>query len=75
MKIGSVQRVRLTNPALDFWVDVNVISYQGRWMAVATFCDEPEVGLGSSAREAIGQALAALGDEARDRLMECVRTT
>jgi len=54
--------LRLTDPALDFWVDVRLRSWGDRWLAVADIAGESEVGLGRSAREALGNALTPLGE-------------
>jgi hypothetical protein len=41
-----VRQVRLTHPALSFWIDVRLREFDGRWLAVADLADEPGVGLG-----------------------------
>ena len=56
-----MQQLRLTHPELDFWVDVRVRGIDGRWLAVADLTDEPDIGIGASAEEAVLGALAALG--------------
>jgi hypothetical protein len=56
-----VQRLHLTHPALDFWVDVRLPEWDGRWLVVADLAGEPDVGTGTSAREALEGALLALG--------------
>jgi hypothetical protein len=56
-----VQKVRLTHPELGFWVDVRLRECDGRWLAVADLADEPDIGLGASAAEAVRGALDALG--------------
>ena len=43
----------------DFWVDVRVREFDGRWLAVADLADEPEIGLGWSPRAAVAQALTS----------------
>ncbi len=53
--------LRLTHPDLDFWIDVRVLEFDGRWLAVADLADQPEIGLGLSAREALDGALAVFG--------------
>jgi hypothetical protein len=49
----SVQHVRLTHPALDFWIDVRLREFDGRWLAVADVADAPELGIGKTAAEAL----------------------
>jgi len=55
-----MQTLRLTHPDRDFWVDVRVREFDGRWLAVADLADEPEIGLGSTSREAVMRALRSL---------------
>jgi hypothetical protein len=54
---------------LDFWVDVRLRDFDGRWLAVAEINGEPEIGLGRTAHEAVAAALSPLGREAAARLM------
>ena len=42
-------------------VDIRLRELDGRWIAVADFGDEPEVGIGATAREALAASLATLG--------------
>jgi hypothetical protein len=56
-----VTHLRLTHPDLDFWIDVRVREFDGRWLAVADLADVPEVGTGDTAREAVRGALRVLG--------------
>ena len=56
---GAVRRLRLTHPALDFWIDVSVRQLNGRWLAVADLAGEPDVGLGNTPREALWGALSS----------------
>lgn len=60
---------RLTAPSLDIWVEVRLRGYGERWLAVAEISGDPEVGLGATARQAIGAALSSLGAQARSDLM------
>lgn len=55
---------RLTAAGLDFWVDVRLRSWGGRWLAVAELGGDPEIGLGRTARQALEGALASLGRHA-----------
>jgi hypothetical protein len=59
----------LRAPSLDFWVDVRLRNFDGRWLAVADIADEHEVGLGASAREALAAALSCLGPRAAEALL------
>ncbi len=54
--------LRLTHPDLDFWIDVRLREFDGRWLAVADLADEPDIGVRESAAEALRGALASLGD-------------
>ena len=43
--MADEQQLRLTHPGLDFYVGVKLREYPaGRWLAVADFADEPDVG-------------------------------
>jgi hypothetical protein len=54
---------------LDFAVTVRLARFGDRWLAVAEIADEPEVGLGRTARQALEAALASLGDHAARALL------
>jgi hypothetical protein len=60
---------RLTAPSLDFWVDVRLRSFGERWIAAAEIGGELEIGLASSARQALAASLASLGASARTALL------
>ena len=60
---------RLTAADLDFYVDVALRSFDGRWLAVAELGGDKEVGLGRSAREALAASLSSLGAQAASSLM------
>ena len=60
---------RLASPELGLDVAVRLRHLGGRWLAVADFGDEPEVGLGASARTALTAALSTLGPRAATALM------
>ena len=60
---------RLTADELGLDVDVRLRELDGRWLAVASFDGEPEVGIGASARNALSAALATLGTRAAATLM------
>lgn len=40
---SGVIELRLTHPAIDFWVDVRLLESEGRWLAVADLASTPEV--------------------------------
>ncbi len=54
---------------LDFSVRVRLGRFGDRWLAVAEIADEPEVGLGRTARQALEAALASLGEHAARALL------
>lgn len=60
---------RLQAPSLDFWVDVRLREFSGRWLAVAEISGEREIGLGRSAREALAASLSSLGGRAAAALL------
>jgi hypothetical protein len=60
---------RLSSPELGLEVQVRLREANGRWLAVADFGDEPEVGLGASARTALTAALATVGPRAAAALL------
>jgi hypothetical protein len=55
--------LRLTYPRLDFYVDVRLTPFAGRWLATADLAeDRPDVGSGDTPREAVRNALRVLGE-------------
>ena len=60
---------RLSSAELGLDVEVRLRELDGRWMAVAAFDGEPEVGLGATARNALSAALSTLGPRAAAILM------
>lgn len=60
---------RLGAPQLDFYVDVRLRSFDGRWMAVAEIAGEHEIGLASTARDALAASLSSLGAAAATALL------
>ena len=42
-------------------VDIRLRQLDGRWIAVANFGSEPEVGIGATPRDALAASLATLG--------------
>ena len=65
-----MQHLRLTHPELDFWVDVRLREWDGKWLAVADLADEPDVGTGMEPREALRGVLSALGPRVAADLAE-----
>ena len=56
-------RVRLTHPAPDFYVDVDLLPRDGVWIALADLGgDGAELGVGVTSTEAVRQALDRLGE-------------
>jgi len=60
---------RLASAELGLSVGVRLRQLDGRWLAVADFDGEPEVGIGGSARMALAASLASLGRRASAALM------
>lgn len=60
---------RLTASDLDFYVDVALRNFDGRWLAVADIAGDKEIGLGRSLRAALAASLSDLGPRAASRLM------
>jgi hypothetical protein len=55
---------RLASEELGFDVAIRLRQLDGRWLAVADFGGEPEVGIGATARAALASAFATLGERA-----------
>ena len=54
--------MRLSHPALDFYIDVTVHERDGRFMATADLGeDSRDVGMGDTPQEAVRAALRSLG--------------
>lgn len=60
---------RITSEQLGLDVPIRLRQLDGRWLAVAEFADEPEVGIGANPRTALASALARLGERAAAALM------
>lgn len=65
--------VRLHSPSLDFYVDVTLRNFDGRWLSVADISGDKEIGFGRSAHEALEVSLAPLGHRATTALLACPR--
>lgn len=60
---------RLTSDVLGLDVSIRLRQLDGRWLAVADFGDEHEVGIGPTPRAALVASLASLGTRAAAALM------
>ena len=60
---------RLVSEELGLDLGIRLRQLDGRWLAVADFGGEPEVGIGASPRVALAAALATLGERAAAILM------
>jgi hypothetical protein len=60
---------RLGSRELGVEVAIRLRELDGRWMAVADFGSEPEVGIGPTPRVALAASLATLGERTAAALM------
>lgn len=60
---------RIRAAELNFYVDVGLRNFDGRWLAVADIAGEHDIGLGRSAQEALAASLSSLGTAAATALM------
>jgi hypothetical protein len=60
---------RLNCEELGLDIEIRLRELDGRWLAVADFGGEPEVGIGANPRLALAAALATLGVRAAATLM------
>jgi hypothetical protein len=60
---------RLASDDLGIDVEIRIRELDGRWLAVAEFGGEPEVGIGATPRIALAAALTTLGERAAAVLM------
>jgi hypothetical protein len=60
---------RLASAELGLDLEIRLRQLDGRWLAVADFGGEPEVGIGATPRVALAAALASLGERAAAILM------
>jgi hypothetical protein len=68
-----LRHLRLTHPQLDFWIDVRLREFDGRWLAVADLADTPELGMGMTPSEALQSALNRLGPTLARQLADRAR--
>ena len=60
---------RFTVPELGLDVEIRLRQLDGRWIAVADFGGEPEVGIGANPRDALAASLATLGSRTAAAVM------
>jgi hypothetical protein len=60
---------RIGSSELGIEVDIRLRELDGRWLAVADFGGEPEVGIGASPRAALVASLGTLGQRTAAALM------
>jgi hypothetical protein len=60
---------RIGSSQLGLEVEIRLRQLDGRWLAVADFGSEPEVGIGATPRAALAASLATLGERAAAILM------
>ena len=60
---------RLASRELGIDVEIQLRDLEGRWLAVANFGGDPEVGIGATPRAALAAALVTLGERATAVLM------
>ena len=60
--------LRLTDPELDFWVDVRLRQFGGAWLATAELAGTPDVGVSTDRDLAVLFALWALGPDVARRM-------
>jgi hypothetical protein len=60
---------RLASAELGLDLEIRLRQLDGRWLAVADFGGEPEVGIGRTPRIALAAALATLGERTAAILM------
>lgn len=60
---------RLASHELNLDVEIRLRQLGDRWLAVAELGDDPEVGIGATARVALAASLATLGERAATALM------
>ena len=60
---------RLASAELGIDVEIRLRQLEGRWLAVASYGGEPEVGIGATPRAALAASLTTLGKRAAAVLM------
>ena len=59
----------LASEELGIEVEIRLRQLEGRWLAVANYGSDPEVGIGATPRTALAAALTTLGERAAAVLM------
>jgi len=66
--MDALVELRLTDPELDFWVDVHLRQFGEIWMAAAHLAGTPDIGVSRHRDLAIFLALWALGPDVAQRM-------
>jgi len=64
--------LRLTEPSLDFWVDVRIRRFGDVWVAVADLASSPELAVARQPDLAVLLALWPLGGDVARRIADCL---
>lgn len=64
----AIRTLRLSDPELDFWVDVRICHLDGKWLAVADLAGTPDFGVSRDADLAVLFALWSLGSDVARRM-------
>jgi hypothetical protein len=65
---ARITALRLTDPELDFWVDVQLRRFGGKWLASADLAGTPDVGVAATPDLAALFALWSLGPDVAMRM-------
>lgn len=66
--MSAVTAHRLTDPGLDFWVDLRIFRSHRGWLAVAELAGTPDIGVARDQGLAVLLALWSLGPDVAQRL-------
>ena len=53
-----MRAIHVSHPSLDYWIDLRVRDFNGRWLAVYEGYEEDFMGLGETAAQALWEALS-----------------
>lgn len=67
--------LRLSDPEVDFWVDIRLRQFGRTWMATADLADTPDVGVCKDRDVAVLFALWSLGPDMARRMAGQLRAT
>ena len=67
--MDRLTELRLTDPELDFWVDVRLRQFGGTWLAAADLAGTPDVGVSTDRDLAVLFALWSLGPDVARRMV------